>query len=317
MTWWPWIYRRLGRRKTEPRGGIMTWWPWIYVLFFSAMILIGIGMVFGGVLWRPLMGTDIRLEIVKAGLQLAVIAGLGGGVAFFLGKFESDRRDRNRAEEENRREQNRAEEENRREQNRVEEENRREQNRVEEENRREQNRVDEENRREQNRVDEYKFEMLREVIASYNKIKSVRRILRAFGFRFRPTQVTTFTPEQLAEFVTQMRILNEAQLSLERIKREIEARPCIFQSHEQILDSLRTLEKYIGDVVEDWEDHGESVRSGASSESFSSLKNLTRFLGGANLGFRKCAAEPLDTLVIKIRAEVLRGVLMQRSGGPP
>jgi hypothetical protein len=225
-------------------------------------------MVFGGLFWKPVLGDDIGLEIVKAGLQLGVIGGLGGGVTFFLGKFESDRR--------------------------------------------EQNRVDEKNRREQNRVDEYKLEILREVIASYNKIKSVRRILRAFGFK--SAQATTLTPVQITEFVAQMRILNEAQLSLERINLEIKAQTNVFRGSTKIRECLDTVEQYINHVVQDWEKHGEFVWSSASSERFNSLQlqHLDEFLAESERSFSKCAGRPLATLVKTISSELLRGQRMTK-----
>lgn len=157
-------------------------------------------------------------------------------------------------------------------------------------------------RRERNQIDEYRLNVLREVISSYNRIKSGRRILRAFGLR--SPQGKTLTSEQVAEFVAQMRLLNEAQLSLERIKREVEARPSMFPGKPEISEALRTVEKYIHDVIKDWETHGEAIRAGASGDSFQSLQNLLQFLGSAKCGFGENAARRMDTLEKAIRAQL-------------
>jgi len=233
-------------------------------LIYGAILLIfvfGIVVIAVAVFAFGVQGTDIGLEIFKAGTQLVLIGVLGGGVAFFLRQLDSIHHERNQ-------------------------------------------------------IDEYRLRILREVVASYNNIKSARRILRAYGFN--SIQATTLTHGQITEFVAQMRILNEAQLSLERIKLEVKAQPNIFQDSTKILNCLDTVERYINDVIGDWENHGKFVWSGARNERFSSpqLQNLYHYLARARVSFRERAAKPLDTLVETISRELLRGQRMdKRSSG--
>lgn len=211
----------------------------------AAIFVIGVFLaVLGGIQDSH---SQIWLEIGKSGLQLSVVAVLGGSVGFLWKRIDQLRRERDQR-------------------------------------------------------DAHQLEILREVIEAYNRIKSARRFLRALGFR--PAQGGTLTSDQVTGFEAQLASLNAAQLSLERIKREVEAQPSLFPEPAHILCSLKKVEKYVHEVVEDWEDHGESISAGASKQGLECLKNLTKFLGSSKQGFREHAADPMETLEKAIRKQL-------------
>jgi hypothetical protein len=67
-------------------------------------------------------------------------------------------------------------------------------------------------REERRRLNGYRLSVLRSLTISYNRIKAVRRTLRAFGFD--AGNPRPLTVEQVTEFHVQMKSLNEAQLAV-------------------------------------------------------------------------------------------------------
>src|SRR4051812_48391791 len=68
--------------------------------------------------------------------------------------------------------------------------------------------------------DDYRLGVLRELVDAYHRTKSVRRTLHASGF-VRPPRTHVLTAEQVREFQAQMRLLDDAQLAMEMVAREI------------------------------------------------------------------------------------------------
>jgi hypothetical protein len=147
-------------------------------------------------------------------------------------------------------------------------------------------------------LNEYRLSLLREVTCSYNEIKAVRRTLRAFGFTS-PTD--PLTPDQVTEFRAQMKVLNAAQLALERWRREVEVRAKSFHKNEEIKAVLIEAEGYIGEILDEWEKEGVRVVAGASTTAIASMPHLQPFLDKAYKGFKEHAAEPLKRLEELIR----------------
>jgi hypothetical protein len=160
-----------------------------------------------------------------------------------------------------------------------------------------------ESRREERRIlNEYRLNVLRDVTTSYNRIKAVRRTLRAFGFR---APASPLTPDQVTEFRSQMKSLNEAQLALERLKREVKVQSDSFCEAEQIRQELETAEKYINHVIEDWEQHAVNVVAGAVPTVITSMRSLQDFLDKPQKGFGKGAADPIESVQNRIRSQTL------------
>lgn len=158
-------------------------------------------------------------------------------------------------------------------------------------------------REERRHLNEYCLSVLRDVTTSYNRIKAVRRILRAFGFNSGTTR--PLAPDQVVEFHAQMKSLNEAQLALERLKREVRVRSNVFREHQQLQGALETVEEYVGGVLKDWEKHGIEVVAGAAPAVLTSMGQLQKFLDSSEAGFKESAANPMELLEDRIRSQTV------------
>jgi len=148
------------------------------------------------------------------------------------------------------------------------------------------------------RRDEYLASVTDELWGAYHRVKSVRRMLRAAGLRElldAPRSDTKRSRQpserQIADFREQMVVLNDAQLTLEKLKLGVKMQPSLYgHDHARIRRALRKAENYVKKVIEDWEDHGEDIKVGEDLDNVEGgLVNLATFLGksgapGANDG---------------------------------
>jgi len=158
-------------------------------------------------------------------------------------------------------------------------------------------------REENRRLNEYWAGLFREVVAAYNEIKTVRRTLRAFGFR--KTPAGSLSAEQAVQFWAQMTSLLQSQLSLERVERELRTSPEADATHAR--EAIQTVETYVHDIVKEWEDYGLEITEGVASNRLEKLEELRSFLGPADQGFRENATEPM---------ELLEGFIRRKLGPP-
>jgi hypothetical protein len=159
-------------------------------------------------------------------------------------------------------------------------------------------------REEHRRLNEYRLSVLRSLTISYNRIKAVRRTLPAFGFGAGTSK--PLTVEQVSEFHAQMKSLNEAQLAIERLKRELQVWPDVFSESKKFTDLLGSVDEYVRPVIKDWERSGSEVLPGAAPQTLlRSMSALNAFLAPSEEGFEKGAATPMDSLENLIRSQVL------------
>jgi hypothetical protein len=145
-----------------------------------------------------------------------------------------------------------------------------------------------ERRDHERRIDEYRVATLNDLWAAYHQIKAVRRMLRAHGFD-RPQRGRLLDAKQSAAFHAQMDVLNDAQLTLERLVREISGQKELFGLHgDCVAYLLGRAEHYVNGVIGDWEEHGLEVQEGTDfatlgdePDSNRRLRHLRRFLGSA------------------------------------
>jgi hypothetical protein len=145
-------------------------------------------------------------------------------------------------------------------------------------------RILDDHRQDRRRRDEYRAETAGELLDAYHRIKAVRRKLRAAGFR--SPGWGTVSAEQSADFRAQMDLLDDAQLALEKVARDVKAQPGVFQPHQVVIGSkIRQAEQYVHDVISDWEKHGQEVKTGADLSSvMGSFGHFSQFLGRAEDG---------------------------------
>ena len=88
--------------------------------------------------------------------------------------------------------------------------------------------------------------------------------------------------------------LVECQLSLERVGREL--RTSGPRDARDAWGAIRTAEKYVHDIVEDWEIHGVEITEGVPTSELTDLNHLQSFLGPAEQGFLENATKPMELL---------------------
>ena len=161
----------------------------------------------------------------------------------------------------------------------------------------------EEDRAVERREDEARLVLLRELVRAYHRTKAVRRTLHAYGFHAgsRPDPLTT---GQVGEFQKQMLALDEAQLAMETVAREIKAQPQIFSHAEGMHVLVHTAESFVNRVIGDWEEHGHRVVEGVPADvALRDLKHLRCFLGPSEQGIKRVgrAIEEVERLIRRQR----------------
>lgn len=106
-------------------------------------------------------------------------------------------------------------------------------------------------REEERRRRDYRLGVFRDAVGVFTRVRTVRRSLRALGVAAGPAE--PLVADTIAEFNLQMRALNEAQLSLERIEREIRAQPGVFPGTYAEIEKFHCAEKFLRSVLEVWE----------------------------------------------------------------
>lgn len=167
----------------------------------------------------------------------------------------------------------------------------------------EQRRAEDRARELDQRRDEIRRRFLGRVVLAYNRAKAVRRTLRGAGFSSKVDR--PMTDERLRVLDHQIAALNDAQLDLERLKREAKIRGDVFSRAKAVEDPLRALEKYVNRVVRDWEDRRAELTAGSSGR-LDAWPQFRRFVAdeddGGDFGV---AADEMDAIEDAIWPDLL------------
>jgi len=154
---------------------------------------------------------------------------------------------------------------------------------------------------ERRRIDERRLQVFRDLVASYNHVKGVRRNLRTLGL----FDSDALNAEQVAELRAQMTLLIEAQLSIEAIGREFSADRATFSEESTLHRYTDTVEKYLHDVIKQWECHGGAIWAGVDRTKMQALDALHDFIAGTDRGFRENIMNPMRELRGTLRTQLL------------
>jgi hypothetical protein len=173
-------------------------------------------------------------------------------------------------------------------------------------------RREEAERTERRRLDDYRRDLARELVEAYNDVKAVRRTLRAYGFRPPDAGMVKLTADQVTEFHEQMSSLMRAQLSLERIKREIHSERRIFGTDTtDLVEKLGDAESYVNHVIGDWEKLGTRVEVGEDAyfvmREFEQLRGFLARAKDPDSKFKCSLSDPLDHAAKILRQHHLAG----------
>ena len=94
---------------------------------------------------------------------------------------------------------------------------------------------------------------LADILRSYNEVKRLRRLLRAQAVR--PNAKDPNAIVYRDEYGALLKSLNDAQLQLETHARLIEGNPDQYPNSEILIRNVRTAEKYLGNIITEWEEN--------------------------------------------------------------
>jgi hypothetical protein len=123
---------------------------------------------------------------------------------------------------------------------------------------------------------------LKDVVLAYNRTKAMRRSLRGAGLG--PSGRGPITEEQLHQLDLQVLRLSDAQLDLERAKREARARGDIFRKPEPVTEALQVLEKYVNAVIKEWETGRSDLAEGMAIDTLASWPRYWAFVADEEAG---------------------------------
>jgi hypothetical protein len=109
------------------------------------------------------------------------------------------------------------------------------------------------------------------LVAKYDGVKAVRRILRSLGLDLKTyadaetARDTRLTEEQVRGFNTQMLLLNDLQLGFESKIREFGHSNFFGNQTDDVLNCLGRIEDHLNGVLDMWEKRGRDIRPGTTT----------------------------------------------------
>lgn len=160
--------------------------------------------------------------------------------------------------------------------------------------------------------DEQRLQVFHDIVLAYNRVKAVRRNLRTLGLLAPSRSLNAAQAQGLRE---QMMALNDAQLSLEALKREL-SQSDLFKERIKMVGLLAKPERYLNKCVhERWEDFGGAIWEGTTAAVLENLK-LVEFAGheAGYRAFEENVSDPLRCLT-KLMHEELFGQPSRKDKG--
>jgi hypothetical protein len=125
------------------------------------------------------------------------------------------------------------------------------------------------------RLNDYRLRLLLDVVSAYNLVKGARRTLRAAGL-MEPTG-TTLDAWQVDRYRTELSTINEAQLQIEKIGRELETDLAQLTRHQEVVDGIEAAKSYLENILRGWEKESPGVELGEVA-ALTRQEALTNFL---------------------------------------
>jgi hypothetical protein len=142
-----------------------------------------------------------------------------------------------------------------------------------------------------------------DIVASYNKVKSIRRRLRAEAIR--PSCDSPVATVRSREYAMLLRSLNDAQLTIEAYVRLIEANGALYRESGTLTVHLEKAEKYLGGLVSEWEKRLGNFQGEPPSQPLSSLPVLKAFVADAETDFKSSFSVPV-TAALGVLSRTIR-----------
>lgn len=145
---------------------------------------------------------------------------------------------------------------------------------------------------------------LSDLIKSYNKIKSLRRRLRAEAVR--PNYEDPHAVVNGREYAALLQLLNDEQLSIEAHLRLVEGNSDVYADSKILIHELGIAEKSLGKLVSEWERNLGSFEGDTPQQSLAELPSLRCFVGDADTGFGPSVADPISNVLKTLSRAIAR-----------
>jgi len=160
-------------------------------------------------------------------------------------------------------------------------------------------------RRNQN---EYKKDVLQRLQNLYAKTKNARRMLRAKGFttQWYGKENNDSCLVKQSVYDLYMNDINQCQLELEAIRKEIFTGRSIFSGPVMITTNLKDMDKYLGKLISEYEKNLPNFKGEPVVLEIKALSDLKQFLSKANApgGFKENFSNKCEEITINIRNEI-------------
>lgn len=152
---------------------------------------------------------------------------------------------------------------------------------------------------------EYRESLLTSVLSrtmnAYSKTKKARRMTRAHM-----TLIGTVRQLSLNQYDTFFDLINEAQLELENLKRDIRTSAKAFYDAKHLTDNLQTMDDYLGHLIGEYEVSRQKFTGIAPTLPLAGLPLLENFLEpAASSDFKPKMIMPYSTIQTVIREDLL------------
>jgi hypothetical protein len=143
--------------------------------------------------------------------------------------------------------------------------------------------------------------ILEQLVVAYQRLKFVRRDLRAIGLGHPARE--RLRAEQLKALREGMTSIIEADLAIEQVYREVDDARANFVpvDSDVVHEQLRRLLEYVGSIVDEWERYGGEFWEDEQPIRMRDLPRLQAFLGPAEDDFLPRAGEPLGRVEWTVR----------------
>ncbi|AZD54098.1 hypothetical protein [Pseudomonas chlororaphis] len=217
--------------------------------------------------WPTGIEANIRHEIGKSALQLLVVSVIGTIISLLVFEYQRERQTIDRNAEQARQ-------------------------------------ASEKKRDQQQKHFEYRESLLISALSrtanAYSRAKKARRVTRAHM-----TLTGTTRQLSLAQYDSFFDLINEAQLDLENLKRDIRTIAKTLSAPENLIEKLNTMDSYLGELITEYEDSRQKFIGTLPTLPLSDFPLLDNYVRPANSSFMSAMVTPYSEIQATIRSDLL------------
>lgn len=165
-----------------------------------------------------------------------------------------------------------------------------------------------EDRKKESFEDETRNDLLNCLNNSFIDIKKIRRKARAISIHKKSAQNIDNLILPFESYISMMEIINDVQLNLEIITKNIETKSYMFKNGKNIFNKITIMEEYLNSIVDEWEHVSIKTNKITKSINTCQLPKLNDMIGTYRTSeFRTKFVHPYYESVESIRASLTNG----------